>query len=192
MVGGTLPSTPMTSVESVRPTIEGRAGPATTRVTRRSGSVRGGAPRVWRGTLNWVSRAVGPASAARPHAARPRSAGCPQAASSSAPMHSVRLGMPEDNSGPGGGGRAGSGGLAQGGQCAAEVEPCLGFEASLKRGGLEQWLPSHQALEHLRATGPIRGLRHPAVLGADATVVAVEQLDGAAENGEIDVAEELT
>ena len=71
----------------------GSAGPATTRATSRSGSFAGGSLRVWCGTLNWVSSAVGPASAASPHAGLPRSAVLPQAAASMISGRRRRMGM---------------------------------------------------------------------------------------------------
>src|SRR5689334_20634923 len=168
----------MTSIESVRPTMEGSAGPATTRVTSRSGRVRGGAPNVCRGTLNWVSRAVGPASAARPQAARPRSAGCPQAATkSTAATNGVRFGMPEDNPGTTEHGHAGSARPGQRCQRAAEVGASRSLESPAERRGLEQRIPPQKRLEYARATLAVRGFRDPGVFGPDATVVAVELLD---------------
>lgn len=68
-VAGRAPSTPTIHNESERPTIPRYAGPATSRTTSRSGRFVGGVPSVWCGMLNWVRRAVGPASAAIPHGA---------------------------------------------------------------------------------------------------------------------------
>src|SRR5215213_812969 len=93
MVAGIAPSTPITSSESERPTMAGSAGPATTRVTRCSGSLAGGRLNVWRGTLNCVSSAVGPARAARPQAGLPRPADLPHAATASSTTSRRWMGM---------------------------------------------------------------------------------------------------